>query len=187
MAVDGPPVAGGAALAVKLADRLRTAGRPAVALAANGFLRPASVRLERGRDDPDAFYDDALDVSGLCREVLGPLGSGGDRRYLPSLWDPVTDRATRAPRQAAPADAVVLVHGVFLLRLELAAGFDFAIHLRLSPAGRRRRVPAEDAARELPAYDRYDAEVAPVQAADLVVYLDDLARPALLDRGATPR
>lgn len=187
MAVDGPPAAGGATLAAELVDRLRTAGRPAVQVAAAGFLRPASVRLERGRDDPDAFYDDAHDVGALWREVLCPLGPGGDRGYLPSLWDPATDRATRAVRRSAPAGAVVLVDGVFLLRPELVTGFDVTVHLRLSPAARRRRVPAADAARELPAYDHYDAEVAPAEAADLVVYLDDPARPALLDRlGDTP-
>ena len=30
------------------------------------FLRPASVRLERGRDDPDAFYDDWVDWRGAA-------------------------------------------------------------------------------------------------------------------------
>lgn len=182
MAVDGPTVAGGAALAADLADRLRTSGRPAVHVPAAGFLRPASVRFERGRDDPDAYFDDALDLGALWREVLTPLGPGGDRRYLPSRWDRDRDRATRAPRATAPLGAVVLVEGVFLLRPQLAGGFDLTVHLRLSPRARLRRVPAVDAARELPAYDRYDAEVAPAESADLVVLWDDPARPALLSR-----
>lgn len=179
VAVDGPPAAGGGELARELADRLLAAGRPAVLIPADGFLRPASLRLEHGRQDPDAYYEDTLDVGALRREVLAPLGPGGNGHYLPSLWDPVTDRATRAARQPVPAAAAVLVEGVFLLRPELAGDFDVSVHLRLSPAARRRRVVA---ARELPAYDRYDAEVAPVARADLVVLWDDPARPALVDR-----
>lgn len=182
MAVDGPPVAGGAALAADLADWLRTSGRPAVHVPAAGFLRPASERFERGRDDPDAYYDEALDVGALWREVLAPLGPGGDRRYLPSRWDPDRERATRAVRETASYGTVVLVEGVFLLRPQLAGGFDLTVHLRLSPAARLRRVPTADAARELPAYDRYDAEVAPAESADLVVRWDDPVRPALLSR-----
>lgn len=182
VAVDGPALAGGAQLSAELADRLRAAGRPAAHLHAGDFLRPASVRLERGRDDPDAFYSDALDVAALWREALGPLGPGGDRRYLPSLWNPHTDRSTRASRRTLEPGAAVLVDGVFLLRPQLATGFDVTVHLRLSPAARRRRVAADDARRELPAYDRYDAEVAPAAVADLVVLWDDPARPALLDR-----
>lgn len=182
VAVDGPPEAGGAALASDLAARLPAAGRSALLVQAASFQRPASVRLERGRDDPDAYYEDALDTGALWREVLGPLGPGGSRRYLPSLWDVTTDRSSRAVRRTAPGDAVVIVEGTFLLRPDLAAGFDVAVHLHLSAAARRRRVPAASAARELPAYDRYDAEVAPVHGADLVVLWDDPVRPALVDR-----
>jgi hypothetical protein len=182
VAVDGPRVAAGAALAADLVGPLRTRGRPALRVSAWDFLRPASLRFELGRDDPDGFYDSWFDVSALGREVLGPLGDGGTGEHPLALWDPVADRAMRAARVSAPVDAVLLLDGPFLLRPELAWGFDSTIHLALSPAARRRRVPAADARRELPAYDRYDAEVAPVETADLVVRLDDPARPALLDR-----
>jgi len=182
VAVDGAPVAGGAELAAGLAERLRALGRPALHLHAGDFLRPASVRLERGRHDSDAWYDDALDFGALHREVLGPLTAADDRGYLPTLWDPVADRATRERRRPAPADAVLLVDGVFLLHPALVGGFDVTIHLHLSTAARRRRVPSADAARELPAYDRYDEEVQPTRVADLLVRWDDPARPALLDR-----
>lgn len=162
-------------------DPLRLRGRPVLRVSAADFLRPASLRLELGRDDPDAFYD-WVDVSALGREVLGPLEPGGSGSYLPTLWDARTDRATRAARRPAPARAVLLLDGPFLLRPGLARGFDLTVHLAMSAAARLRRVPAADAARELPAYDRYEQEVDPAAVADLVVRLDDPARPALLDR-----
>lgn len=144
------------------------------------FLRAASLRFERGRDDPDAFYEDWVDLAGLRREVLDPLGPGGSRSWLPTLWDAERDRASRAGYRTASADAVVVVRGWFLLGAGLP--FDVTIHLALSPAARRRRVPAESAARELPAWDRYDADVAPGDVADVVVRCDDPRRPAVIDR-----
>jgi hypothetical protein len=155
-------------------------GRTAYIVDVRDFLRPASVRLERGRDDPDAFYEDWIDYDGLRREVLDPLDGGAPGRILPTLWDASRDRASRAPYVEVPGDAVVVVVGWFLLGRWLP--FELCVHVALSPAARRRRVPEGDAARELPAWDRYDAEVSPASCADLVVRADDPAHPALIDR-----
>ena len=144
------------------------------------FLRPSSLRLERGRDDPDAFFDDWVDVAGLRREVLDPAGPGGSLRVLPSLWDVTRDRATRADYVDLRDGAVLVVSGWFLLGRDLP--FDLTVHVALSPAARTRRAPAADAARELPAYARYDEQVRPVAVADIVVRADDPQRPAMLDR-----
>jgi len=111
VAVDGHPAAGPDALADALVDPLRLVGRPVLRVGSGWFLRPASVRLERGQTDPDAFYDDRLDVAALRREVLDPLGPGGSGAYLPSLWDPSTDRATRSSYVPAPPNAVLIVDG----------------------------------------------------------------------------
>lgn len=176
VAVDGHPAAGPAALADALVDPLRLAGRPVLRVASGWFLRPASVRLEHGRTDPDAYYDDRLDLAALRREVLDPLGPGGSGRYLPTLWDPGTDRSTRAGYEVAPERAVLVLDGTLLLGAGLP--FDLVVHLRLSAAARARRV-AEEERWALPAYERYDAEVDPVSWADVVVRVDDPRRPAL--------
>lgn len=144
------------------------------------FLRPASLRWERGRDDADAFYEDWADWNGLRREVLDPLGPGGSRNWLPTLWDAARDRATRAGYRHAREDATLLVRGWFLLGRGLP--LDVTVHLALSPAARRRRVPAGAEARELPAWDRYDREVRPAAIADVVVRCDDPHHPAVVDR-----
>lgn len=177
VAVDGPPPAEPDALAAALVDPLRARGRPALHVPAAGFLRPASLRLEYGRDNPDAFYTGWLDEAGLRREVLDPLGEGGTGRVLPSLWDARTDRATRAPYQAVPPGAVVLVSGQLLLGAGLP--FDVAFHLALSPAALDRRMPA-DLRWTIPAYHRYAEEVDPAAFADVVVRADDPRHPALV-------
>jgi hypothetical protein len=180
VAVDGPDAAGPADLAGAVAARLPALGRAADVVRAEGFWRPASLRLEHGRTDPDARYTDWLDAGALAREVLDPLGPGGSGEYLPVLWDVERDRAARVPPRPMPTGGVLLVAGALLQGLGLA--FDVVVHLRMSPAARRRRTPEEDAW-QLPAFDRYDAEVDPAALADAVVLADHPERPALVLAG----
>lgn len=177
--VDGAPAAGGARLADALVDPLRLRGRPALRVSAAWFLRPASLRLEHGRTDPDAYYADWLDAGALRREVLDPLEPAGSGRYLPTLWDAGTDRATRAGYLAAPPGAVLLLDGALLLGRGLPA--DLTVHLRLSAAGLARRTP-EPQRWTLPAYERYRDEVDPEAVADVVIRVDDPRHPAISAR-----
>ena len=179
VAVDGHPAVEPSTVADDLVEPLRVAGRPVLRVGSGWFLRPASVRLERGRHDPDAYYSDRLDVAALRREVLDPLGPDGTGRYLPTLWDPATDRATRAAYAAAPPDAVLVLDGSLLLGLGLP--FDLTVHLRLSAGARERRTVAAERW-SLPAFSRYEREVDPERAADVVVRMDDPRHPALLSR-----
>jgi len=174
--VDGAPPARPDVLADALVDPLRVRSRPVVRVSAWDFLRPASVRLERGRTDPDSFYDDWLDAGGLVREVLAPLGAGGSGRVLPRLWDVGVDRAARAERVDVPASGVVVVDGPLLLGRGLPA--ELTVHLALSATVLAHRTPADEAW-TLPAYARYTDEVDPLAVADLVVRADHPDRPAL--------
>jgi hypothetical protein len=177
VAVDGAAAADPDQFADRLVDPLRVRGRAAPHLRANDFLRPASLRLELGRTNPDGFYERWLDESALRREVLDPLAPGGSGRVLPSLWDVTTDRATRAAYLTVPAGGVVLVSGALLLGGGLP--FDLTIHLALSPAALARRTPP-DGQWTLPAFARYEQEVTPAGFADVVVRLDDPRRPAVV-------
>lgn len=178
VAVDGAPPARPDRLADALAGPLRLRGRAVVRVSGRDFLRPASLRFEHGRTDPDAFYDDWLDSGALDREVLGPLGPGGTGRVLPALWDRDTDRAVRAAYVTLPPGGVVLVDGALLLGRGLP--FDLAVHLWLSPAALRRKAAADEAW-TLPAYERYEREADPAGTADLVVRMDHPDRPALVE------
>ncbi|MBW0090343.1 uridine kinase [Pseudonocardia sp. KRD-184] len=174
LAVDGPPPTRPEALAARVADDLRTLGRRAVVVAAADFLRPASVRLEHGREDPDELLDGWLDAAGLRREVLDPAVSTG--RVLPRLWDAAADRAFRDGYAQLPPDGVVVVAGALLLGRGLP--FDLAVHLRMSDAALARRT-ADDERWTLPAHSRYAAERDPAGHADLVVLADHPDRPAV--------
>ena len=169
-AIDGPACAQPELLADALAAPLRLLGRPFAHVHADSYWRDASVRLEYGREDPDEYLN-WLDAGTLRREVLD-----ADGWYLPSLRDPLTNRATRAERIALPDHAVLVVSGSFLLGLGLP--FDVVVHLAMSPAARARRTPAE-LAWTLPAFERYDAEVAPADLAAVVIKVDDPNHPAM--------
>ena len=180
VAVDGAPAAAPDRLADALVAPLRLRGRPALRIAADDFLRPASLRLEFGRTNPDAFYDGWLDEAGLRREVLEPAGPGGSGRILTKLWNARTDRSAREPYTPLPPRAVVVVSGPLLLGGGLS--FDLSVHLQMSAAALSRRTEPPQRW-TLPAYERYADEVDPASFADLVIRVDDPRRPAMiLDR-----
>ncbi|AHH99774.1 uridine kinase [Kutzneria viridogrisea] len=175
--VDGAPAARPEALADGLVDPLRLRGRAVQRVSARDFLRPASLRFERGRTDPDSYYEDWVDMDGLAREVLDPLEQAGSGEVLPTLWNAETDRASRAAYVPVPEGGVVVVDGTLLLGRWLP--FDLTVHLHLSPAALRRRTEPESHW-TLAAHERYAEQVDPLSAADIVVRADDPRHPALV-------
>ncbi|MEV0460296.1 uridine kinase [Catellatospora methionotrophica] len=177
VALDGAPAAGPDRLAEALVEPLRALGHEVLHVRTEDFLRPKSVRWEFGRTNADSYYEGWLDDSGLRREVLDPLGPGGSGRVLPTLRDPVRDRATRAAYLTLRPGAVLLVSGDLLLGAGLP--FELTAHLVMSAGALARHTPPElDWA--LPAYARYADEVAPQTFADLVVKVDDARHPAIM-------
>src|SRR4051812_11973694 len=141
VAIDGAPPTRPEDLADALVDPLRLRGREVLRVSAGDFLRPASLRFEYGRDDPDLYYTDWLDERGLVREVLAPLEPDGSGRVLPSLWDSAADRPTRASYVTLREGGVLLLDGALLLGRGLP--FDHAVHLSLSPSALARRIDQE--------------------------------------------
>lgn len=177
VAIDGAPGSGTADVAAAVETLLSDAGRPVLRISAGDFLRPRSLRLEHGREDPDVFYAEWLDVKGLMREVFDPLEKGGSGRVLPTLWNAERDRASRAQYVELPPGGVLILEGPLLFGVGLP--FDVSVHLWLSKGALARRTP-EAMAWSLPAYARYDAEVDPSRAASLTARMDDPRHPALL-------
>ncbi|GAA2807478.1 uridine kinase [Saccharopolyspora taberi] len=175
VAVDGAPEAGTSELADALVEPLRVRGRDVVRIRMSDYLRPASLRLERGREDPDSYYEDWFDLAGLRREVLDPLSRNGTGEVLPALWDAAADRSPRLDRVRLADRGVAVVDGPLLLGAGLP--FDFAVHLWLPPAALERRVTSW----QLPAFRRYADEVGPERVADALVRADRPGRPAVVD------
>jgi len=176
--LDGAPPTEPDQLADALAEELRLRGRPVLRVSSADFLRPASVRLEHGRTDPDELLGGWLDAAGLTREALTPAGPDGSGWVLARLWDARVDRAFRADRVELAGNGVLLVDGALLLGRGLPA--EFTVHLRMSAAALARRLDPE-LQWTLPAYARYDKEHDPA-GADMLVLADDPARPALVQR-----
>lgn len=171
--VDGHPSTHPKQLADALVTPFEAAGRPAARVSVGDFLRPRSLRLERGREDPDSLLDDWIDVGALNREVLTRVV---DRQeYLPSLRDPDTDRATRVGYRSTAPGTVVVLDGA--LAIGRGLDVDVAVHLALKPATLRRRTPPEEIW-AVPAYERYAHEIEGVP--DLVVRVDHPDHPALV-------
>ncbi|SEK67658.1 uridine kinase [Streptacidiphilus jiangxiensis] len=177
VAVDGADAARPGVLADALVEPLRLRGRPVQRVRARDYLRPASLRFEYGHQDADAYLDQWLDAGALFREVFDPLEPGGSGLVLPTLWDPATDRATRAERVPLPPGGVLVLDGPLLLGRWFP--LDLTVHLRLSPAALERRTP-EPERWTLPAFTRYEAEVRPEEQSDMTVRADDPRRPALV-------
>ncbi len=187
LAVEGPVAADAAALADAVAGALEERAVPVARARGEEFLRARSLRLEHGAADPDAFFDGWYDLAALRREVLDPLGPGGAMQWLPGLRDPRTDRPLRRPRQAAPPGAVAVVDAMFLGRWDVADAVDLRVHLDVSPPARARRLPTDEHARVLPAWERYLQWCDPAATAAFVVRYDRPSHPAVVaERAVTP-
>lgn len=178
VAIDGAPAARTAELADALVDPLRIRGRDTARVRTADYLRPASLRFERGHDDPDSYYQGWFDVGGLNREVLRPLSPDGSGYVLPALWDAAADRSPRLEPVRLPERGIVIVDGPLLLGAGLQ--FDFTVHLWLPAAALARHTPSAEQW-TLPAFDRYADEVRPERLADFVVRVDRPGRPAVVD------
>ncbi len=180
LAVEGPVADDATALADAVGAALTDLAVPVARVHGGEFLRSRSLRLEHGPADPDAFLEGWYDLAALRREVLDPLGPGGSRRWLPGLRDPVTDRPLRRPRADAPPGTVAVIDGRFFARWEVADAVDLLVHLDVTPPARARRVPPDEHARVLPAWEQYLQWYDPAAGAAFVVRADRPTHPALV-------
>jgi uridine kinase len=177
VAIDGPPAAGKTTLADELAVRLRASGRSIIRATVDDFLMPRAQRYRRGEYSAEGCYFDAHDREALKRMLLDPLGPGGDRSFRTAV--------DHRPGEAAvaPADAVLLFDGVFLLRPELIDRWELTIFLAVDLEETVKRAAIRDPGadverrwreRYLPAQQLYFAAVGPARQADIVVHDDHL-------------
>ena len=192
VAIDGPPAAGKTTLADELAVVLRTRGREVIRATIENFLTPRSERYRRGEDSAEGCYYDSTDFGTLHRVLLDPLGPGGNRRFQQAVYDKVTDTTLSEPVTTAPADAVLLFDGVFLLRPELIDQWDLRIfvsapfEVALDRARIRDQTPFRSAteverryrSRYLPSQQFYFDTIRPTDRADIIVHNDEPHRPA---------
>jgi uridine kinase len=105
--------------------------RPVIRASLDGFHNPRLVRYQLGVDSPEGYYRVSFNTQALLRELLLPLGPGGNRLYRPRVYDYQADAPTYAAIQSAPVDAILLFDGIFLLRPELVACWDFSVFVEV--------------------------------------------------------
>jgi uridine kinase len=190
VAIDGPPAAGKTTLADELAVLLREQGREVIRATIDDFVFPRAQRYPRGEYSAEGCYFDAHDHDALNRVLLDPLGPDGDRRFQHAVYDHATDTAMSPPVTTAPADAVLLFDGVFLLRPELMQRWDLRIFvstelektvdravIRERHASSRAEVERRWRERYIPSQQLYFATAHPADHADIIVRNDEPQQP----------
>ncbi len=189
VAIDGIDACGKTWLADELASIIERRGRPVIRASLDGFHRPRAERYYRGPDSPEGYYLDSFDYGALKEALLLPLGPEGDLNYRTAVFDFRSDAPVDSPLLQAPANAVLLLDGVFLLRPELNAHWDYRIFVQVDFEVALRRAVQRD--RELfgspeavraryeeryfPAQRSYLERVQPQGLADAIVHNNDPA------------
>ncbi len=194
VALDGIDASGKTSLADELATALTPYGRTTIRASIDGFHNPRSVRYRQGTDSPQGYYEDSFDLPRLRADLLEPLGLGGSCQYRTAVFDFRRDAPLDTPAQVADPQAILLFDGIFLLRPELNALWDFRIFIQVAFETSLARAEQRDQAlfgdagavrqrylrRYIPAQRSYLAACRPAQAADVVVLNDDLQDPEIL-------
>ncbi|WP_231396120.1 cytidylate kinase family protein [Micromonospora ureilytica] len=190
VAIDGPPASGKTTLADELAVVLRERGRDVIRATIDDFLFPRAQRYARGEYSAEGCYYDTHDNEALNRVLLDPLGPGGDRRFQPAVYDHTADAVLSPPVTTAPASAVLVFDGVFLLRPELLARWDLRIFvstaldktveravIRKRPVSTQVDIERRWRERYIPSQQLYFATARPTQHADIVLHNDEPQQP----------
>ncbi|MCL4369062.1 MAG: uridine kinase [Actinobacteria bacterium] len=193
VAIDGVDASGKTTLANELSPLIEGLGRPVLRASIDGFHRPRAERYRRGADSPEGYYLDSFNHEAIRALLLEPLGPGGDRQYQTAIFNFRTDKRVQDPPCDAPANAVLLFDGVFLLRPELNDCWDFSIFIDVAVDEVVRRACERDLAlfgsvdailerywkRYVPGQRIYLETVRPQELADAVLENTDPAHPKL--------
>jgi uridine kinase len=193
VAIDGPDAAGKTTLADELAPLIERSGRPVIRASLDGFHRPRAQRMVRGPESPEGYFLDSFDYPALRAALLDPLGPGGGLEFRRRVFDFRTDEPATAPTEVAPANAVLVFDGVFLLRRELIDRWDFSIFVAVPFSETQQRAAARDVAlfgseeavlhryavRYVPGQQLYYEQANPQEKTDVLVDNEDPDRPRL--------
>lgn len=187
LGVDGPDAAGKTSFADDLALALRRAGFTVFRASLDDFHHPREHRYRAGRLSAEGYYRDAFDVSLFRRVLAEPFRLGGSTGFQLAGFDLARDVPREAEWMTGPADAVLVVDGVFLQRSELRGLWNFSVWLDAEADVRLARMVERDGADadpESPANRRYsDAhrfyvrDTHPNAAASAIVDNTDPAHP----------
>ena len=125
--IDGVDAAGKTTLAQELEPLIQAHGRPVIRASVDGFHNPARIRYQRGSTSPEGYYRDSFNYQALVELLLIPLGPGGTLLYRSAFFDYRSDSEIAVALETAEVSAVLLFDGIFLMRPELTAYWDFTV------------------------------------------------------------
>lgn len=179
LAVDGPDGAGKTTFADHLAVAFERAGFTAYRASIDDFHHPREHRYRAGRYSAEGYYRDAFDYSLFRRVLVEPFRMGGSTGFVLEAFDLDRDAPIEPKWITGPADAVLIVDGVFLQRPELRGIWNFSIWLDADAEVRQQRMIERDGADPDPdaesnrrysdAQRRYVRDAAPNAAASAIV------------------
>lgn len=177
--IDGADGAGKTIFADDLAHELRTMGNEVFRASMDDFHRPRALRYAKGRDSAQGFYEDSYDYAAFRRVLLGPFRLAGSTGFQLRFFDLKRDVPFESDWTTGPADAILIVDGIFLLRPELVGIWNFSVWLEVPDVVRRARMVERDSShpeldeprgqRYLGGQELYQREAAPRVAASAVV------------------
>jgi uridine kinase len=168
VAVDGVDGAGKSTFAEAVASHL---ARPVVRACIDDFHNPRATRYRQGRESPEGYYADSFDLSSLARLLLEPFAAGQPFRLR--AFDHLADAPVESEPQQAPANAVLILDGMFLHRSELVGWWDLSIWLDVPAEVAATRMALRDGqppgVRYTRGSERYIDDVQPAAHATLVL------------------
>lgn len=144
LAVDGPDGAGKTRFADELATAFGREGFTVFRASIDDFHQPREHRYREGRFSPEGYYRDAFDYSLFRRVLLEPFRMGGSAGFQLAGFDLDRDVPVESEWVTGPADAILIVDGVFLNRPELRGAWNYSIWLDADPEVRLARMVERD-------------------------------------------
>ncbi|MDP9028787.1 MAG: uridine kinase [Actinomycetota bacterium] len=187
VAVDGADGAGKTVFSDDLATELRGMGHTVFRASMDDFHQPRALRYAKGRESAQGFYEDSYDYPTFRRVLLGPFRMAGATGFCTEFFDLARDVPFESRWQTGPADAILIVDGIFLLRPELAGIWNFSIWLDATDDVRRERMIERDGShpefdsplgqRYLGGQELYQLDASPRTAASAIIDNTDVDHP----------
>jgi len=190
--VDGIDGSGKTFVGAQLVEQCERHGLGARMLRVDDFRRPRDWS-QPGRSEADIYYEEYYDLDALDECVASFLD--GDPSLRIPIYDPVAERVVGGTDVDLAGVAVVVVEGVFVLRMPtvrravvayVRTSFDRAAERIMARdlAKGRTRAEIERRIREryVPSQQRYFAEHDPETPAAVVIENDDFSAPRLVRR-----
>src|ERR1700712_4500202 len=119
IAVDGLDGVGKTVFADALAAQLGIGNRAVFRASIDDFHNPRAVRYARGKDSPEGFYLDSYNYETFKRVLVEPFRTGWIGSFVLKAFDLKSDAPFEQKWSSGPADALLVVDGIFANRPEL--------------------------------------------------------------------